>query len=251
MIKLKLESSLTMKSASNFKKWIFPKLSVGNYVQLCVGITVFIVVASGCVVAFIKTDSAAWIGSITTFASLIFAMVVGYYAFDEFRRVKKEEYKKEANNFLLELKEASFKKALDSYQAAYEFGAKDLSTLKNMSELYSMTGDFNQARKIIFEAQQPGMETQDSVIIHYLMIISYLGEKDYENTKKEIKSLIQLIKGSAREKYNWNFKQIEVKMTKLFDVKGKKIYNLLKKLISGEISSDEFSQKVSSISWLD
>ncbi len=218
------------------------------YIPICSLLVAAILIFGILVWCFSYSDRHAWIENFISFITLIFAMVVGYYAFEEFRITRIDRYKKEADEYLNGLK---FEEAKRVFESAYSLGARDKSMLLNFSELCSTLGDFGKARKIAKEANGRGDSYRDEVCYHYLIILSYLGEKRIDKAGNEIKSLFEISKGKPVMDMRWSLKQVEKEMIPSMDGKAKKIFGIMKDLLEGNISPADFEQRMRGISWLD
>jgi len=184
-----------------------------------VSVIIILLIVSFSAIVWRNPNNLDLIESFISFMTLIFAMFIGYFAFDEFRASKREEYRKAAEKALIAF---NFEEAIQNYESAYNLGAKDFDTLSNLSELQSIFGKPEKAVKLAEEAMESVTDYRYKVVVSYLKILAYIVSKDTAKLKKEIKSLIELSEKHPAMDIRWRFDDVKKKLLPEFDQRSKK-----------------------------
>lgn len=141
--------------------------------------------------------------------TLVFAIFVGYFAFQQVIEYRLEKLKEQGYNYF---KRKSYLRAIQYYEEAYAINPKDFSLLAELLEVYLCLGDFRKFDEKINQLEKLVVEDYERSTIAYLRACKLLFKQDLGSAKTEIKSYIELLakKPSTILLFRWDFSDIHL-----------------------------------------
>ena len=139
--------------------------------------------------------------------TLIFAIFVGYFAFQQVAENRLDKLKERGYEHL---RRQQYLRAVNFFKEAFLINPKDFDMLANLLECYVIIQDnksFNEKKEL---AKKIIIEDREKMIFYYLKSTSYLIKQDLGKAKKEIAECINFIKSSNLSLFSsWSFSDIE------------------------------------------
>lgn len=141
--------------------------------------------------------------------TLVFAIFVGYFAFQQVIEYRLEKLNEQGYNYF---KRKSYLRSIQYYEEAYAINPKDFSLLAELLEVYLCLGDFRKFDEKINQLERLVVEDYERSTIAYLRACKLLFKQDLGSAKTEIKSYIELLakKPSTILLFRWDFSDIQV-----------------------------------------
>lgn len=139
--------------------------------------------------------------------TLLFAIFVGYFAFQQVVEYRLDKLKEQAN---LYFKQPSYLRAIQYYEEAYSINPKDFSLLAELLEVYLCIGGFKNFDEKISRLEKLIVEDYEKSTVAYLKICEHLFKQDLGSAKTELKSYIDLVQKDPEvlEQFRWDFSDI-------------------------------------------
>lgn len=139
--------------------------------------------------------------------TLLFAIFVGYFAFQQVVEYRLDKLKGQAN---LYFKQPSYLRAIQYYEEAYSINPKDFSLLAELLEVYLCIGEFKKFDEKIGQLEKLTIEDYEKSTIAYLKVCEHLFKQDLGSAKTELKSYIDLVQKDPEvlEQFRWDFSDI-------------------------------------------
>lgn len=139
--------------------------------------------------------------------TLIFAIFVGYFAFQQVIEYRLDKLKEQAN---LYFKQPSYLRAIQYYEEAYAIDPKDFSLLAELLEVYLCIGEFKKFDEKIGRLEKLIVEDYEKSTVAYLKVCEHLLKQDLGSVKTELKSYIDLVQKNPEvlERFRWDFSDI-------------------------------------------
>lgn len=140
-------------------------------------------------------------------ATLLFAIFVGYFAFQQVVENRLDKLKEQAN---LYFKQPSYLRAIQYYEEAYSINPKDFSLLAELLEVYLCIGEFKKFDEKIGRLEKLIVEDYEKSTVAYLKVCEHLFKQDLGSAKTELKSYIDLVQKDPEvlEQFRWDLSDI-------------------------------------------
>lgn len=170
--------------------------------------------------------------------TLLFAIFVGYFAFQQVVEYKLDKLKGQAN---LYFKQPSYLRAIQYYEEAYSINPKDFSLLAELLEVYLCIGEFKKFDEKIGRLEKLIVEDYEKSTAAYLKICEHLFKQDLGSAKTELKSYIDLVQKDPEvlEQFRWDFLDIrKCDLCKKLDGEVKAIFDNLVSYFNKNLDAD-------------
>lgn len=139
--------------------------------------------------------------------TLMFAIFVGYFAFQQVIEYRLDKLKEQA---ILYFKQPSYLRAIQYYEEAYAIDPKDFSLLAELLEVYLCIGEFKKFDEKIGRLEKLIVEDYEKSTVAYLKVCEHLFKQDLGSAKTELKSYIDLVQKDPEvlEQFRWDFSDI-------------------------------------------
>lgn len=214
------------------------------YVPACFIIIALIIVFSFCVWKLINGQEL--IQNLISFMSLVFAMLVGYFAFDEFKKSKIREYKKRSEEAH---QKGNYEESKINLEMAYDLGDRERDLLLNLAELSAAFCQFDKSKKIIKDLETLD-SYEDKLTLQYLLLLNAFGEDKIEKAREAVKEMFVISTGKNARYINWGFDEIEKEFEPHLEARERKILAVVKEFFKGSVSPDQSQKNIEAISWL-
>lgn len=148
---------------------------------------------------------------LNNWATIIFAVFVGWYAFRQLGEMRLEKLKEAANNYNLMNMPL---RALEAYKEAYSINPKDPFVLSDLLELFLITRNFNGFDEKIGFLEKDSIELNDKrgqIICFYLNALSGFLKGHMNETREKIKKCVDFIAENSNSSVSlsWTFKTLK------------------------------------------
>lgn len=160
-------------------------------------------------------------------STLLFAIFVGYFAFQQVVEYKLDKFKEQANMYF---KQPSYLRAIQYYEEAYFINPKDFSLVAELLEVYLCVGEYRKFDEKISWLQRLVIEAYEKSTVAYLKICQHLFKQDLGSAKTELKNYIDLVQKDPEVlvQFRWDFSDIrKCELCKKLDGDVKTIFDNL------------------------
>lgn len=140
--------------------------------------------------------------------TLIFAIVVGYFAFQQVIENKFEKLKEQANS---SFRRNRYIRAIKYYEEARLINPKDFYLLAELVEVYLIIQNPTKFNENIIRLEKLIIEECEWSVVYYLKIANHLLKQDLGSAKIELKNYLQkaIENKSILTNFSWGFSEIK------------------------------------------
>ena len=222
------------------KKWkvLFNKTTlIKKYWKFVISFLTISII-SGIIVYLYTENTTTNLMLLTQVLTLIFAIFVGYFAFQQVSENRLDRLKEQGH---LHLRRLEYLRAIKSFEEAFLASPKNFNILANLQECYIIVQDtknFNEKKELI---EKIIIEDREKIIFYYLKSTDYLIKQDLGKAKEELAECIKFIGSSNLLLLSgWNFSDITKSDSyKNLSGESKKILDNLISYLQGILSGNE------------
>lgn len=221
----------------NWKEFFNKTTLIKKYWKFVISFLV-ISILSGITIYFYTENTTDNLILLVQVLTLIFAIFVGYFAFQQVAENRLDKLKEQGYKHL---QKSEYLRAIKSFEEAFSISPKNFTILSNLQECYIIiqdTKNFNEKKELI---KKIIIEDREKIIFYYLKSADYLIKQDIGKAKEEIVECIKFIKGSNLFLFSsWNFRDI-IKSNSYKNLKGesKKILDNFISYLQGILNEDQ------------
>jgi len=179
-------------------------------------------------------------------AGLIWAIFAGYFAFAQFLENRKERLIKEVEEHW---ERQEYPSALQKLEKIYRIDSSDKLNLQNLSENYSINGNFDRGEEFAEKAHKLRETNHDTLIYYYLKILAKI--KNISQSSIVIKELINCLDKDKEIiiSTHWRFNELinSDLYKKQLTTEQKQLIDLVMRVLRRKITLDDFDISVKQI----
>lgn len=172
--------------------------------------------------------------------TLLFAIVVGYFAFEQVSIQKAEQKQKTGYE---NLRQRKLGRAKSDLEDSLSLDPSNINTLLNLTELYLITADYKAFNEKVILLESMVIDRPEKVLLHYLKVIYALFTKGYDDAVREINICVKeegSINIAERTIPRWGYGEIVLaEPFKRFNENEKKLVEIYFRYLQNALNTEE------------